>query len=89
MFIQLLSTQNVLISIVFLSVKSIIMKIKEWHHESLTSKGSLQKKGGFWWSQPNPHFLKLWKKGQYCTSHLGLAETKSYEKCYYTSDAEF
>ena len=34
---QLLLTQNVQISIVFLSVKSIIMKIKEWHHVSLTS----------------------------------------------------
>ena len=37
MFNQLLLTQNVQISIVFLSVKSIIMKIKEWHHVSLTS----------------------------------------------------
>ena len=36
-FNQLLLTQNVQISIVFLSVKSIIMKIKEWHHVSLTS----------------------------------------------------
>ena len=34
---QLLLIQNVQISIVFLSVKSIIMKIKEWHHVSLTS----------------------------------------------------
>ena len=34
---QLLLTQNVQISIVFLSVKSIIMNIKEWHHVSLTS----------------------------------------------------
>ena len=37
MFYQLLSTQNVQISIVFLSVKSIIMKIKEWYHVSSTS----------------------------------------------------
>ena len=37
MFYQLLLTQNVQISIVFLSVKSIIMKIKEWYHVSLTS----------------------------------------------------
>ena len=34
---QLLLTQNVQISIVFHSVKSIIMKIKEWHHVFLTS----------------------------------------------------
>ena len=37
MFYQLLLAQNVQISIVFLSVKSIIMKIKEWYHVSLTS----------------------------------------------------
>ena len=37
MFYQLLLTQIVQISIVFLSVKSIIMKIKEWYHVSLTS----------------------------------------------------
>ena len=37
MFHQLLLTQNVQISIVFLLVKSIIMKIKEWYHVSLTS----------------------------------------------------
>ena len=37
MFNQLLLTQNVQISIVFLLVKSIIMKIKEWYHVSLTS----------------------------------------------------
>ena len=37
MFYQLLFTQNVQISIVFLSVKLIIMKIKEWDHISLTS----------------------------------------------------
>ena len=36
MFYQLILTQNVQISIVFLSDKSIIMKIKEWHHVSLT-----------------------------------------------------
>ena len=36
MFHQLLLTQNVQISIVFLSVKSIIIKIKEWnpHHHN-------------------------------------------------------
>ena len=34
---QLLLTQNVQISIVFLYVKSIIMEIKEWYHVSLTS----------------------------------------------------
>ena len=37
MFYPLLLTQNVHISIVFLSVKLIIMKIKEWDHSSLTS----------------------------------------------------
>ena len=38
MFNQLLLTQNVQIStIVFLSVKSIIRKIKEWYHVSSTS----------------------------------------------------
>ena len=37
MFYQLIFTQNVQISIVFLSVKLIIMKIKEWDHSSLTS----------------------------------------------------
>ena len=38
MFYPLLLTQNVHILIVFLSVKLIIMKIKEWDHSSLTSK---------------------------------------------------
>ena len=37
MFHQLLLAQNVQISKVFLYVKSIIMKIKEWYHVSLTS----------------------------------------------------
>ena len=37
MLYQLLLTQNAQISIVFLSVKSIIRKIKEWPHVSLTS----------------------------------------------------
>ena len=37
MFYPLLLTQNVHISIVFLSVKLIIMKFKEWDHSSLTS----------------------------------------------------
>ena len=36
MLYQLLLTQNAQISIVFLSVKSIIMKIKEWYHVYLT-----------------------------------------------------
>ena len=37
MFNQLILTQNLQISIVFFSVKSISMKIKEWYHVSLTS----------------------------------------------------
>ena len=37
MFNQLLLTQNIQISIVFLSVKLIIMKFKEWDQSSLTS----------------------------------------------------
>ena len=37
MFNQLLLAQNIQISIIFLSVKSIIIKIKEWDHMSLTS----------------------------------------------------
>ena len=37
MFNQLILKENLQISIVFLSVKSIIMKIKEWHHVFLTS----------------------------------------------------
>ena len=36
-FNQLIWTQNLQISIVFFSVKSIIIKIKEWDHVSLTS----------------------------------------------------
>ena len=37
MFNQLILTENLEISIVFFSIKSIIMKIKEWYHLSLTS----------------------------------------------------
>ena len=37
MFYQLLFTQNVQISIIFLSVKSIVIRIKKWYHVSLTS----------------------------------------------------
>ena len=40
MFNQLLLTQNLHISIVFLSVKSMSRKIKEWYHVSLTSNFS-------------------------------------------------
>ena len=36
MFYPLLLTQNVHVSIVFLSVKLIIIKIEEWDHFSLT-----------------------------------------------------
>ena len=63
MFYQLLLAQNVQISIVFLSVKSIIMKIKEWHHESLTSKGSLQKKGWILVVSAKSTFFKIVEKG--------------------------
>ena len=38
MFYQLLFTQNVQISIIFLSVKSIVIRIKKCCHVSLTSK---------------------------------------------------
>ena len=38
MFNQLFLTQNLQISIVFLSVKLFSIKIKEWYHVSLTSK---------------------------------------------------
>ena len=46
MFYQLLLAQNVQISKVFLYVKSIIMKIKEWYHVSLTSNISAKT----WWN---------------------------------------
>ena len=45
-FNQLIWTQNLQISIVFFSVKSIIMKIKEWYHVSLTSNISVKT----WWN---------------------------------------
>ena len=37
LFQKLLFTQNVQISIIFLSVKSIVIRIKKWYHVSLTS----------------------------------------------------
>ena len=40
MFYQLILTKNVQISIVSPSVKSILMKIREWYHVSLTSNTS-------------------------------------------------
>ena len=42
MFDQLIFTQNVQISIIFLSVKSIVIRIKKWYHVSLTSNISAQ-----------------------------------------------
>ena len=56
MFHQLLLTQNVQISIVFLLVKSIIMKIKEWYHVSLTSNISATT-----WSNWTCHEGGVWK----------------------------
>ena len=80
---QLLLTQNVQISIVFLSVKSIIMKIKEWHHVSLTSNIS-----GKTWSNCTckgcfeivitsrfQNWPWFWKLPNFCGSNRGKQHT--------------
>ena len=49
---QLLLTQNVQISIIFLSVKYIVIRIKKWYHVSLTSNQIAQVGGVLKLSEP-------------------------------------